>query len=946
LRYEAYDVAIDVGEDGSFTVTAVQTVRFDDAYSTAFAEIPTERAAAVRDIAVFERDDGGTLTPLSFTVSDETNVQYVDWEYDETEAGEARTFVLQYTVEGGLWVYADRDYLRWFAVNAERSGLPVEEATVTVTLPESAAGSLSAQVISGNGVGAAVENRARFETSAPLADGEAFEIEVGFAHDVVQAARQTWQQAEDAANVRVSIPEVRVGVTVQYDGRLDVTEETRIAVESGVLEQGYRSIALLYMDEIANVGVLQDGRALPMGQEGCSDCFVLRRQPGFDAWAAYDDGTGEVIVDEGGTGRIDIDWYGTPVEAGETTQITLQYDIVGGVRVGEDAQVIHLEVLPDYDAATESGWLQIMPPPRAQAGEISVESGAVMAGPEMQADGSLLFRNLELPAERARWEVVVTMPPGATSAVRPRWQAQFEAAVAAQSAAAVQAARRTLATRTSAIVTGLAGLAAGVWIWFRYGRKRVRGLLKGYVAEPPSELAPGIVAYLMDRATSERGVLASLMQLATVGLIEVDLTNGVRLRRKTADALRPGQRFAQQGGGTVSLAPHQTMLFNDVLLPSAPMDRFVALDDLAGPLRARLPNLFAQMGEDAQAYFLVETGGGCVRGCLTPTVLIPAAAVALGGVLLFGGRSTWALLFAIAGFSFAALMLVLALGQPFGRRRSASGEAEAEKWTRFRNYLMNIKEYGDLGVAQEILDRHFAYVIALGVEEMVLAQADALGASVPGWVVLSSAHGQGWNRPGSGPWATDDAGPRPVQTGTGGAPVATPAAPSTLHTPGPRPSLSGMSSAMGASLSGASRNLGATLSAAAGATAATVVLRSKVRDRTMEWGAQSNPTQMLDEVMRLSLRDAESIRSRPARSGPSAPGWGGAGLGGGSSRSTWGSGSSRAGSSRGRSSSSGGFGRSAGSSSSRSSAPRSSSSRSSAPRSRPSGGGRSGFGKK
>ncbi len=649
---------------------------------------------------------------------------------------------------------------------------------------------------------------------------------------------------------------------------------------------------------------------------------------------------------------MDIDWYGAPVAAGGTTQITLQYAIAGGVRAGEDAQVIHFEALPDYDATTERAWLQIMPPPRTLADGVSVESSAAMGPAEVQADGSVIYRKLDLPATRARWEVVLSLPPGATSPATPRWQAQFEKAVAAQADALAAAARRTVATRTSALVAGVAGIAAGLWVWFRYGRRRVRGLLNGYVSEPPSALAPGIVAYLMDRSASERGVLASLMQLATVGLIEVDVTSGVQLQRKATDALTPGQTLAVPGGGKITLAPHQMMLFNEVLLPHAPTDRFVALDALAGPLRARLPNLYAQMGQDAQNFFLGERGGGCAQSCLSPSALFVLATVALGTLLLFGGESTWALLFAAGGFGFAVLMLVLALGQPFGRRRSATGEAETEKWVRFRNYLANIKEYGDLAAAQEILDRHFAYAVALGVENVVLAQAEALGASVPPWMAppthfpfdASSVSGSS----GDGK-AHDESGPRPVTT------AATTSAAQAVQDKlqqRPRPTLSGMSLRMGNSLTGASRNLGTTLSAAAGATAATVVLRSQVRDRTMEWGAESNPAQMLDEIMRLSLRDAENIRSRPAQRGPSAPGWGGKGLGGGSSGSTWGSGSSRGSGS----SSSGGFGRSSGGSSSRSSSSsssrssssssRSSSSSSSSRSSSSSGGGRSGFGKK
>lgn len=954
LRYENYDVNITVNEDGSFAVTAAQTVRFDDAYSTAFAEIPTDRVTGIRDVRVSQRDAATyLLTPLPFTVSDGLGKQTVEWEYDEVQAGDARTFVLEYTVEGGLWIYADRDYVRWFAVNADRSGLPVENATVSVTLPAAAAGSVSAEVVSGNGVGAAVENRALLRASGPLADGEPLEIEVGFAHGVVQAVRQPWQQADDAANVRVAIAQVDVGVTVQYDGRLDVTEESSVTVEQGVLEQGSRSIRLLYMDAIRDIRVMQDGRWLALGQEGCTECFVVRQQPGAYDWAHFAADSGEVVVDEEGAGLVDIDWYGAPVAAGETSLITLQYAIIGGVRAGSDAQVIHLEVLPDHDATTAHASLRIVPPPRVAADALLVDSAAATGPAEPQADGAVIFHNWELPASRARWEVVVTMPPGATSALTPAWQGQFVQAVAAQATATAAAARRTVVARTAALAAGAAALAAGLWLWFRYGRKRVRAQLNGYVAEPPSELAPGIVAYLMDRNASERGVVASLLQLATAGLVEIDLTSGVQLRRKGANAVTPGQRFATSGGGTVTLAHHQTILFNDVVLPHAPVDHFVDLDALAGPLRVRLPNLYAQMGEDAQDYFLADNGfAGRLAGCLSPTLLFPAAAVALGALLLSRTPSAWAILFVIGGFAFATVILVLALGRPFGRRRSASGDAEAERWVRFRNYLVNLAHYGDLGAAQEILDRHFAYAVSLGVENVVLSQAEEMGAALPQWMALPT-HFPVDASTSSGPtgdgWPHADLGPRPVATAAAATTVHG-AASGPSHS-GARPSLSGMSRSMGESLAGASRKMGATLSAAAGATAATVVLRSQVKDRTLQWGAESNPTQMLDEIMRLSLRDADNIRNRPAQSGPRSPGWGGPGLGGGSSRSTWGSGSAR---SSGSSRSSGGFGSSARSSLARSTSSRrsssssrgSSSSSSSARGSSAPGGGRSGFGKK
>jgi hypothetical protein len=66
-------------------------------------------------------------------------------------------------------------------------------------------------------------------------------------------------------------------------------------------------------------------------------------------------------------------------------------------------------------------------------------------------------------------------------------------------------------------------------------------------------------------------------------------------------------------------------------------------------------------------------------------------------------------------------------------QRTTLGVEEAARWRAFRRYLENLKEYGHLSEAQQILDDYFAYALALDVEEVVLTQAEEMGGAMPVW---------------------------------------------------------------------------------------------------------------------------------------------------------------------------------------------------------------------
>jgi hypothetical protein len=66
-------------------------------------------------------------------------------------------------------------------------------------------------------------------------------------------------------------------------------------------------------------------------------------------------------------------------------------------------------------------------------------------------------------------------------------------------------------------------------------------------------------------------------------------------------------------------------------------------------------------------------------------------------------------------------------------RRSDSGVEEAQRWRSFKRYLSNLKQYAGVEDAQKILDRYFAYAVAMDVEQVVLNSAAEMGTRIPTW---------------------------------------------------------------------------------------------------------------------------------------------------------------------------------------------------------------------
>ena len=609
VTYERYDVAIEVKPDGSFAVQEIQQIRFDDEFTQAFAVIPLAYTTRIDDVSVYEGDTAYTVGgdgPSTFTTQYDGDNLAVDWTFERTRPGDVRTFVLAYTVAGGLWSYPDSDLLEWRAVPADRSGVPVQASRVTVTLPADPASGLPVPVqdLRATAFGApanaqSTDSQIVFEANQAIPDGTALQVQVGFPHGLVAAEPQAWQIAEDNADLVYRYKALDTDFTINGDGSVAVEERQRIAVEAGALRQGVHTIKHTGMDDVVDVAVLEGDQAFTLSEELCDACYWVSQTPRMSSWVSYDTRYDTVSTDDSLAGATEVIWTVPALVKGEETTFSLRYSLEGPLAVYDNSQVFNWRIIFDeQDVSVESASVRINLPPGMEPANVEVTGGAV----QEQPDGSLLMVKEGPITSNSPWDFSVTLPAGATTATKPQWQQDTETATIVAQAAEVRRARLELLLGGLGLAILSLGLLSLLLIWYRWGRDEPVPLSAEYIPDPPSDLPPGIVAYLLDEKPSTKGALASLFHLATLGLLRIRLTPEINVRRNWAQKLSPGQTVVTSDGRSLAIPEHLITLFND-LSPAIPTDSGKELDEIARPFQAALPKVYEQMAKEVGPLF-------------------------------------------------------------------------------------------------------------------------------------------------------------------------------------------------------------------------------------------------------------------------------------------------------------------------------------------------------
>jgi len=499
-----------------------------------------------------------------------------------------------------VWVYPDGDILEWRAVPADRSGFPVRASRVTVNLPSIVPIDQVQHTAFGPGFDTQVTGQqVIFESTEPIPDGTRFQVQVGFPHGLVSAAVQPWQENADSAKLVYRMEALDVDLTIGAGGQLSVEERQRVAIDAGALYVGHREISARYLDAISDVRLFEGDRSFTESDDTCDYCFRVVQVPGSAGWAEYDAASHELRVDETQIGEVDVVWQVPPLVKGEATTFRIAYTVEGAILVREDEQLLDwTAVFSGREVPVESARVRVHLPPGLSPEDVVIEGGEVVIEP----DGVVRVVHSGPVAAGEAWPVKIAMPAGATSARTPEWQQAMDRVLAAGRQAEADRARLQMAFGAGALLILFGGLAGLVLVWYRWGRDKPAGPVADYLKEPPSDLPPGIVAYLLDERPTTKGVLASLFHLANLGLLRITLVPGIRLQRNWGGKLEEGQTIQSADGEPVRIPSHLVTLYN-TLREAIPKTRPVSLDHVSDPFRRVLPEVYAAMGYEAERFF-------------------------------------------------------------------------------------------------------------------------------------------------------------------------------------------------------------------------------------------------------------------------------------------------------------------------------------------------------
>lgn len=884
VQYERYDVNIFIWPDGRFTVQEIQQIRFEGEFTQGFAEIPLAYTNGIENVRV---TGGPTLeeqtlylpgsgAAQTFTQSTEGDSLFVDWQYAPTSAGDTMVFVLEYTVVGGLWVYPEATRLEWRAVPADRSGIPVPQSRVTVTLPAA----VPASVLTTDAFGPEsdvkiVEEAAGttvvYQSLGEIADGIQFQILLDFPGELVTAVPQQWQIDEDSAALAYSIDQIEMHIEMLPDGSLSVVETQQVSVQAGILYEGFRQFSLLFTDGIQIEAVREGDFPLTPMEPGsnCMDCYVLFTNPTRSWWASYSAVYDEVRIDESAAGEVVLNWYVPPLVAGESAQFTIEYTVEGVVLPGNDEQFLNWTAVSSYDVPIQNVHITWLLP-----SGLSLED-ATFDGDNLDvsrtADGAILLTNLERIPPNTPWQIALTLPPNALDADVPAWQERIDAEVAEGIAFQAQQARNALIRLVVLILVGVLAILGGITYWYLQGSRRLREARGNYRTEPPSDLPPGVVNFLVEGKMTARGILASVLHLADLGLLCLHMGEPLAITAVRQQSLSADSKLITPAGAEVTVSRFLSQLFNH-LLPQLPEGQSVPLPQLLLALPAELPQLTKTMGEEMVGHFYGRSSGLGKHSQAVSFMTMIAIFAALAYIFMSGLDARWdvPIPFFMVGGMMLWLFVNLRMDRP-GRPLTEQAAKEKQKWLGFKLYLSEIQQFGNLAEAQEILDNYFAYAVALGVDERLLAHIEALGGKMPTWLgdgapsrpVTRRTWLDQWQRR----WRRGAWRPQPPRPAAG---TLTTAAPLPQFGAGDnRPPLEKISDSLAGGLERSSNRLADVLNTAVGSKSTDtpdIVLSAAGQSVKLDW----DDGQSVDKMMNDIMNKAQTIKPvRPSSGGGS-----------------------------------------------------------------------------
>jgi uncharacterized membrane protein YgcG len=279
-------------------------------------------------------------------------------------------------------------------------------------------------------------------------------------------------------------------------------------------------------------------------------------------------------------------------------------------------------------------------------------------------------------------------------------------------------------------------------IWSKRGRDDPAVVHAKYVTEPPSDLKPAIVGALIDERVEVREVVATIVDLARRGFLEItDETEGSWIFKKSKTKLH-------RRGNIGELEGYEKRLANGLFRNN---EEVVDTDDLKEKFYTYVDPICADIYEEVttRGFFASDPKTARSRWKILGFVILFGLG-GLGILMSFTGvpGSNW---FATGGIVSAIVVLAFARSMP---QRTSVGAQEQRKWEAFRNYLQDLVRYQDLATARATFEAYLPYAIAFGVEKDWVRRFEELRLPAPTWY-----HPMWVPTHGAGPVSADSGAP-------------------------------------------------------------------------------------------------------------------------------------------------------------------------------------------
>lgn len=538
----------------------------------------------------------------------------------------------------------------------------------------------------------------------------------------------------------VNYPRYDVDYNIQRDGSILTRETQTVDFQGTSRRRAFTEIPIVNIEDIQDIQVGEPDRPYSRGNAQDANTYLFTRGRA-----------------DNGDPVMRIEWAFQPTSTQRT--FVLQYRLVGALRIADAGDQLYLAAIRSGRAGPiQTSRITVQLPTAVDPAQIRAEGalGGRNAETGRVINGQTIEYTLRTIQPDQQYEVRVQFPHGLVTASPPRWQAAVEAreldAERAKNIAAV-------VNLASLILAGFVTVGGGLFVLVTFltrGRDPQTSLAKlpVIVREPPTELPPAVVGTLVDERADTQDVVATLIDLANRGVIDIEEVKNTELLGSSIDF-----RFKlhQNMEDTVLRPYEQTLLkalFGD--------EREFKMSDLKGRFYSSMPQFENDLYREVTASRLFADNPDGVRKRYRN---IGIGVTILGGLGMAVGLCVAVNFGALAFLPFLSviglgvLLIIIASAMP---KRTPEGVRQAIQWRAFQKYLAEIQKHEPVNQATQLFNRYLPYAIAFGIDQTWVRKFAAVGTPAPPWFQPAGQWG-----PMVGPFDRRVGGPVIVMPGGG-----------------------------------------------------------------------------------------------------------------------------------------------------------------------------------